>query len=145
VTPKANPGDEFFKAYTAAVHAKDLDAFVSLYDDTVRIFDTWDRWSHDGLVAWRTMALEWFGSRGTDRVVVDVSDVRSSATPDMAHASAFLRFTAVDPAGKPLRSLENRITVVLERRGAAWKVVHEHTSAPVNSEGLKAMLKREPA
>ena len=41
-----------------------------------------------------------------------------------------------------LRSLSNRMTVVLRRRDGEWKVVHEHTSAPIEHETLKARLQR---
>ena len=39
-----------------------------------------------------------------------------------------------------LRSLSNRMTVAMQRRGDDWKVVHEHTSAPIEHGTLKAQL-----
>lgn len=44
------------EGYAAAVRAKDVDAFVSLYAKDVRVFDMWGRWSYDGVDAWRSMA-----------------------------------------------------------------------------------------
>ena len=35
---------------------------------------------------------------------------------------------------------KNRVTVVLEQKGGAWKIVHEHSSAPADFETLKVML-----
>ena len=44
---------EVLDAYRAGVLAKDLDKFLALYDRDVRVFDTWGRWSYDGVDAWR--------------------------------------------------------------------------------------------
>ena len=48
---------EVVEGYKAAVHAKDLDALIELYDDNVRVFDAWGtelvverKWS-----AWRKL------------------------------------------------------------------------------------------
>jgi len=130
------------EAYQAAVLAKDVDAFAALFDDDVRVFDMWGAWSCDGIAAWRAMAADWFGSLGTDSVVVGADDARVEVEQDLASVQAFLTFTAVSPAGETLRSMNNRLTWVLRRRGAAWKIVHEHTSAPVDFTTSKAMLKR---
>jgi ketosteroid isomerase-like protein len=38
--------------------------------------------------------------------------------------------------------MTNRLTWVLEKEGPMWKIVHEHTSAPVDSHTMKALLSR---
>ena len=38
--------------------------------------------------------------------------------------------------------MQNRLTWALVRRGYAWKIVHEHTSAPVDHATGKVVLKR---
>ena len=49
----------------------------------------------------------------------------------------------VEREGKELRSMDNRITWVLRKNSeGAWKIVHEHTSAPVDFETGKATLRR---
>lgn len=63
------------QAYTDAVYAKDVDAFVAVFDDEVRVFDMWGSWSHDGIEAWRAMAVGWFDSLGDERVRVEFADV----------------------------------------------------------------------
>jgi len=131
------------KAYRAAVHAKDVDAFAALYDADVRTFDMWGAWSCEGLAAWRAMAADWFGSLGTDSVVVAVDDARAQVAQDLASVQAFLTFTGVSAHGETLRAMDNRLTWVLQRRGTAWKVVHEHTSAPADFATSKLMLQRE--
>jgi ketosteroid isomerase-like protein len=36
-----------------------------------------------------------------------------------------------------------RVTWSLARRESAWKIVHEHTSAPIGFKDLKAILQRQ--
>ncbi|MEP6506368.1 MAG: SgcJ/EcaC family oxidoreductase [Betaproteobacteria bacterium] len=133
---------QMLAAYKAAVHAKDVDAFCALFADDLRVFDLWGRWSHDGLPAWRDMATGWFGSLGDERVVVEFDEVRTRVSGDMATAHAFTKFGAISPAGDTLRSLSNRLTWVLQRQGDAWKVIHEHTSAPVDGATGKVIFER---
>jgi uncharacterized protein (TIGR02246 family) len=131
------------EAYQAAVHTKNVDAFAALYDADVRIFDMWGAWSCQGIAAWRAMAADWFGSLGTDSVVVGVDDVRVRVAQDLASVQAFLTFTGVSARGETLRAMDNRLTWVLQRRAETWKVVHEHTSAPADFATSKLMLRRE--
>ena len=135
--------EDMLESYAAAVRAKDVDAFLDLYADDVRTFDLWSEWSYDGKEALRAMVSEWFGSLGDDEVVaVRFEDVRTQAGADVGAVSAFTTFAAVSPEGAELRSMNNRLTWVLRREGeGAWKVVHEHTSAPAGEEG-KVQLRR---
>lgn len=130
------------QAYRAAVHAKDVDAFVALYADDVRVFDLWGQWQYDGLDAWRGMASAWFGSLADERVVVDFAEVRAVATTELAVGHAFVSYAAVDAHGTTLRSLTNRISVTLRRHGDDWKIAHEHSSAPLDFATAKAIFQR---
>ncbi len=130
------------QGYKSAVFAQNVDAFVALYDADVQVFDLWGAWSHRGLAAWRAMATAWFGGLGTDRVVVEFSEVQVMAEGELAVAHAFVSYTAIDPDGAKLRSLNNRLTVALKPAGGVWKIVHEHTSAPVDSETGKVIFQR---
>src|SRR6185312_9929081 len=47
-------------AYAQSVLAKDVDAFVALYDPDVHVFDMWGKWSLRGLVA--CAEWSWIGS-----------------------------------------------------------------------------------
>jgi uncharacterized protein (TIGR02246 family) len=135
--------DEMLAAYAAAVRAKDVEAFLDLYADDVRTFDLWGVWSYDGKNVLREMVAEWFGSLPDDEVVaVRFDDVRSELGTDVAAVTAFTTFAAVAPDGTELRSMNNRLTWVLRKDGdGAWKIAHEHTSAPAGDEG-KVSLRR---
>jgi uncharacterized protein (TIGR02246 family) len=134
--------EEMLDKYAAAVRAKDVDAFVALYADDVRTFDLWSVWSYDGKPALREMVEEWFGSLGTDTVAVEFSEVRFETGDDVAAVSAFTTYRGLSAEGEELRSMNNRLTWILRRESdGAWKIVHEHTSAPAGDEG-KVQLRR---
>jgi uncharacterized protein (TIGR02246 family) len=130
-----------FDRYKQAVYQKDADAFLSLFDDNVRVFDMW-AWSYDGLPAWRKMVDGWFVNLGADRDVVTFDDIRIQQSGDMAVASTIARFAAVSEKGEEQRSLENRLTWVLQRKGGTWKIIHEHSSGPVDGSTMKVQLQR---
>jgi uncharacterized protein (TIGR02246 family) len=134
--------EEMLEAYAAAVHAKDVDAFVGLYADDVRTFDLWSEWSYDDRDALRGMVSEWFGSLGTDMVAVEFDEVREQVGDDVAAVSAFTTYRGLSAEGEELRSMNNRLTWVLRKDpDGIWKIAHEHTSAPAGDEG-KVQLRR---
>jgi len=130
-------------AYRAAVYAKDVDAFMAIYDEDVVVFDMWGPgWMHQGAASWRGMVEGWFGGLNDERVVVDVENVLVRETAEMGFVSAFVKYSAVSSDGKVLRWLQNRLTCVLEVKGGVWKITHQHTSSPVDHATLKVSLKR---
>ena len=142
MTSLANPAAAVLEAYRAAVYAKDADAYAALYDHDVHVFDIWGRWSHVGIDAWKAMAVDWFSSLGSDRDVVTVEDLQTHQSGDLATAHAYLRFAAVSAEGKELRAMFNRVTLILQKRGGAWKIIHQHTSSPIDFATMKVMLDR---
>ena len=134
--------EEMLTAYAAAVRAKDVDAFVDLYADDVRTFDLWQEWTYDGKDALRGMVTEWFGSLGDDEVVaVRFDDVRTQNGSEVAAVSAFTTYANVAD-GTEQRSMNNRLTWILRKEpDGAWKIAHEHTSAPAG-DGGQVQLRR---
>jgi uncharacterized protein (TIGR02246 family) len=135
--------EQVLDSYAAAVRAKDVDAFVGLYADDVRTFDLWSVWSYDGKDALRGTVAEWFGSLPDDEVVeVGFNEVRTQVGEEIAALSAFTTFRAVSREGEELRSMNNRLTWIFRKDAdGAWKIAHEHTSAPAGDEG-KVQLRR---
>jgi ketosteroid isomerase-like protein len=126
--------------YASAVFAKDVEAFMRLYDPGVRVFDTWGVWSYEGAEAWQRTVEGWFTSLGTERVKVRFEDVRTTMGKDMASVSAIVTYAGHSADGEPLRAMQNRLTWVLRTVGHVLRIVHEHTSAPVAFEDSKAIL-----
>lgn len=140
----ASPFQQMLDHYQAAVLAKDVAAFSALYDDELLVFDMWGSWSLSGIEAWRAMAADWFDSLGTETVVVTADEVRTLQSSDLVIGHALLSFTAVSATGERLRSLTNRITVGMKRSGQRWKVIHQHTSVPIDPHTTQAILQLPP-
>jgi ketosteroid isomerase-like protein len=139
----ANPILQVLDDYKTAVLAKDVDSFVALYDQDLRVFDMWGSWSYDGIDAWRDMATRWFGSLGTERVVVEFSDAQSIVGQEIALIHAFVKYRAITTEGKELRSMDNRLTVTLRQKADGWKIVPQHTSSPIDPATVSVIFKRE--
>ena len=130
------------ESYKAAVYARDVNAFMRLYDPGVRVFDAWGVWSHEGSDAWQRAVEAWFQSLGTERVKVTFDAVSASEARDTAVVSAIVTYAGVSAAGEELRSMQNRITWALRVSGHVLRIAHEHTSAPIGFEDQKAILQR---
>lgn len=130
-------------AYREAVYAKDLQSFIGLYDENVRVFDLWGQWVYQGAAEWRKPAEEWFRSLGTDRSAPEFRDIEVVIGKGVAAVDAFVTYRGLSADGKELRSMDNRITWILRKKdGGDWKIAHEHTSAPADFETGKVTLKR---
>jgi uncharacterized protein (TIGR02246 family) len=131
-----------FENYKNAVFHKDLQLFSSIYDDDVLVFDMWQQWDYVGLGAWKEMAKTWFASLGKDRDVVTFDNIQIQLSGDLAFASALVRYTAVSEKDEELRYLEERFTWVIRKKGQDWKVIHQHSSGPIDFNTMKVILKR---
>ncbi|OWQ84089.1 hypothetical protein CDN99_24705 [Roseateles aquatilis] len=128
-----DPVHAFLRDYAAAVLARDLNAMVDLYAPDVQVFDSWDQWLHDGRDAWASLVKDWFDAIRDERVRLSATDVKSWRDGGaVAGGSALLEFAALDEAGMPLRALQNRLSVILRQHDGRWRVVHQHTSVPVD-------------
>jgi ketosteroid isomerase-like protein len=128
--------------YKSAVFAKNVDKLMPIYDQNVRVFDAWGVWCYEGSDAWRLAAEGWLNSLGTERVKVTFEDVQGTMVRECAFVSAIVTYAAIDEAGVQLRSMQNRLTWMLKLGGHNLRIVHEHTSAPIGFEDMKAILQR---
>ncbi len=132
------------ESYKAAVFAADAEAFMRLYHPDVRVFDTWGVWLYEGAPAWQRAVEGWFTSLGSERVKASFSEVQVLAGQPVAVLNAIVTYGAESAKGEPLRSMQNRITWVLREAGHVFRIVHEHTSAPIGFEDSKAILAPVP-
>jgi ketosteroid isomerase-like protein len=127
-----NEIDLIAQKYAAAVYAKDLNAFLALYDPDMVSFDMWDAWTYKGRDAWAEMVKGWFRSLGEDSVGVSFTPIFCTIAAGWASWGAIVRYAGLDLSGTELRFLENRITWVLQGGTGAWRIVHEHSSSPAD-------------
>lgn len=131
--------------YESAVFKKHVQTFMHLYDPQVRVFDAWGVWSYEGAEAWQRAVEAWFTSLGTERVKVSFEDVKQWVGNEVSSVSAVVSYAGQSATGEPLRAMQNRITWVLRKSGHVARIAHEHTSAPVGFEDMKAILVRGQA
>jgi len=131
------------ESYASAVFAKDVQAFMRLYDPDVRVFDAWGVWSYEGAAAWQVAVEGWLTSLASERVKVTFSAVQSFVGRDWASVSALVTYAGISAQGEPLRAMQNRITWVLRTSGHVLRIMHEHTSAPIGFNDSKAILQPE--
>ena len=72
---------------------------------------------------------------------VNFADVQSRAGGDLPTVCAIVTYAGLAAQGEPLRSMQNRSTLILRSRGHVAHR-HEHTSAPVGFEDYKVILER---
>jgi ketosteroid isomerase-like protein len=130
---------DFFDIYRQSAWERDAARMVALYDQEVLIFDMWAHGYQRGLQAWGAEINARLASLGEEKVRVIFEAVEVSEGSGLAFGSALVTYQAVAGDGTVLRSMRNRMTVGFALSEGMWKVVHQHTSAPLDSE-LKAIL-----
>lgn len=133
------------ESYKSAVYARDVDAFMRIYDPKVRVFDTWGVWEYENAAQWKSAVDAWLSSLGTEKVKVTFADLNVSGSVDYAVLSAVVTYAGVSADGEELRAMQNRLTWALKTSGHVLRIIHEHTSAPVGFEDMKAILQRKQA
>ena len=128
--------------YAAAVAARNVAGLMQLYDPKVRVFDAWGVWDYSGAASWQIAVEGWLASNPTDKFVVSFSDCRVAGDLGFATMTAIVHYAAVAPDGTESHAMHNRMTWVLKTAGHNLRIVHEHTSAPIGFEDMKAILKK---
>ncbi|GAB3812508.1 hypothetical protein GCM10028820_05560 [Tessaracoccus terricola] len=126
---------EFIDAYISAYEALDVEAFLALYADDVRVFDAAVPDEYPDKAAWRIQVEGWFGSLERDgEAECDFEDVEIIESEDLAVINAHLEYEGTILGADEEVELEVRATFVLQRFEEQWLLVHEHTSIPVDLE-----------
>jgi ketosteroid isomerase-like protein len=141
-TVRTSP-EQLLELYKSSVTAKDQVAFMSIYAEDAVIFDAWEAWAYRGHREWAPVVKAWFESLGDETIKVSFDEVEVTTSNDLSIVHAFINYTSRSPSREAARSMDNRLTWTLSLRAGVWEVIHEHTSAPVNFDGGKIILKRE--
>jgi len=124
----AGPEEEALQViekWAAAFNASDVDAIVALYSPDAMFLGTGSR-----TVVLKTEQIRQYFERAllTDRPRGPVLESRSvMALSDGAVVVTGLDVTTAVRDGKPIRS-PGRVTFIVAKRGAEWKIVHFHRS-----------------
>jgi len=118
---------ECFDSFNDAWKARDM-AFVRSYyahDPDMLLF--FERRQLRGWDKVETLYENMFAHALAGSVKSNYSNVDAMANGDMAYVAANFHLQVTDPEGEESTD-EGRVTVVFERRGGNWVVVHRHTS-----------------
>ena len=91
------------------------------------------------MVEWTAIITAWLTSLNEEKVNVQFERINIQEGDHLAFANALIQFQAIGADGSVLRSMKNRISVGMVKRNGFWKVKHQHTSAPIDSD-LVAIL-----
>ena len=130
---------DYFAIYKQSAWEKDTASMIGLYDDNVVIFDMWNQGYQTGLTEWSIVIKDWLGSLGQEKVNVIFEMIKIREDHNVGFASALITFQAISAGNTIIRGMKNRITLGFIKEDDVWKVVHQHTSAPINSD-LQAIL-----
>ena len=85
--------------YKRAVYEKDVEAFIGLYHQEARVFDTWGVWSYEGVRERKEVIEKWFSSLGEERVRVMIDRMQAEVVRDLATLSARAIYVGLSAAG----------------------------------------------
>ena len=126
--------------YATAVYNRDVTRFMQLYDPAVRVFDAWGVWQYVDAQEWQRAVEGWFQSLGAERVKVTFAETHSFGSAAFATSTSIVTYAGEAADGAVLRTMQNRMTWGLRASGHVLLVAHEHTSAPIGFEDMKAIL-----
>ena len=82
------------------------------------------------------------GDRGKVVQQVPCRDLNIIPGDDVSAAHATVTYRARSDTGEILRSIQNRLTWIAKRTDGVWKIVHQHTSVPIEPGTMIAKLHR---
>ena len=133
--PKASDSEPDFKALHAKVDAawsslKAENAAPYYAHDAGLVFYDATPLKYDGWAAYRDGAQKLFLDGATSMTFKVNDDLKVTRRGNIAWTTRTLHLSAAMKEGKPIE-IDARDTVIWEKRGGRWLIVHEHVSAPL--------------
>lgn len=129
--------------YKRAIFERDMESFLTIYDENVHIYDCWAKWESKGISLWRENVVNWFnGMREEGELLkVDVRDVTLEENTNLAFVHCAITFAAYnEKSEEKLRQITNRFTFGLKKVNGFWLITHEHSSLPIDMETGRGMF-----
>ena len=115
----------FVRAFVDASNRADVTAVMEMYSQKAGIASIGDGEITRGWDAIRTESDEIVGKEGAYKISLGSIDVMPIGT---LGAIAFAPYAVTVATDQGATQLSGAISLVLEKTGGAWKIVHEHTS-----------------
>jgi uncharacterized protein (TIGR02246 family) len=126
----------------AAIHARDLDALLSVLAPNVVLFNAIGPLQRVGIDAVRADLTQWFASYDGE-IGYDVRDLETVLGDDVAFCRYLYHVSGTLKRGDAV-SMWVRSTICFRRIEGTWLIAHEHTSVPFDAESGQASLGLEP-
>lgn len=118
-------------SYSQAVKTRDIEGFLGIYDKAVTAFDAWDEWQYTGLHNWRAVPTDWFTEPGDDVFDAKFRDVYVEGDGDLLVVRGLIDYTS-EQMGPSV--MTNRFSWIVKVIDGEYKIIHEHTSLPVDRQ-----------
>ncbi len=146
IRPAAGAAEDELRAlvqdWLDAVCARDLERIMAHYDPDLVAYDAILAPQFKGAAAYREHFAKCL-DMCLGAPLMEAQEIRAMADGDLGVAHYLLRCGYVDDDGREQTGWM-RATVCCRRQGGAWKIVHEHYSAPFEPESGQAMLDARP-
>jgi ketosteroid isomerase-like protein len=128
--------------WAKALHARDLDAIMSMYDPGVVAYDLGPPLQYVGSGAYRK-DYEQFLAQYTGPIEIEYRDLHIVAGNTVAFATGLERINGTMKSGEK-SDMWVRFTSGFHKVKGKWLDVHDHVSLPVDFETGKAVLDLKP-
>ena len=121
-------------ARLAALRAKDASQFVAAFDASIVKFDLAPPLRERGSGVLDPAGLQWWLSTFEGELIVELAEVTITVGGDVAFCHCLQHIQGTRTDGED-HNMWTRSTLGLRKIGDAWKVTHEHNSAPFYMDG----------
>lgn len=135
-----NEIQELLNNYSRFVRNKDVEGFIGQYAPNLVNYDLWQAAPYNAISAWQTNIKSWFEGLGDEYVTVTFRDIIVYESVDIAFLNGIITFQGHAKDGDVLREMDNRLSWGLTRIEKQWKIVHEHTSLPIDAETMSPVF-----
>src|SRR5262245_31890143 len=119
--------------WVKALHAKDVDAIMSVYAPDVLVFDLAPPLRHAAAGLHRSNFAEWLATFQAP-IGSEIRDLSITVGDDVAFCHCFNRINGVRTSGDKT-DVWVRVTVCCRKIAGSWTVTHEHVSVPFYMDG----------
>jgi len=125
-----------------AIHEKDIEPLVNAVAPDVILFDALDSLQRKGAKDVRAKTTQWLGFY-EGPIGYEVRDLNVIANDEVGFCSYLYRVTGTMKNGASV-DMWVRSTICLQKMDGAWRILHEHTSVPFDSESGQALATLTP-
>lgn len=131
-----------FDDWQTAVHERDLDKLMSLYDRHIVSFDMIPPLQYNGIEAYRKNWQMGFNCM-SGPMQFEMQDMHLTVGDEVAFGHALNHISGTDKDGQTFDNWV-RWTTCLRKLNGRWLITHEHVSVPMDMESGRALMDLRP-